>query len=150
HISLRLNFPAEFLQLKMTGRCEIRIPEWMFDLDYPGHYMRRIKNVALTIPCVTGPYTGVHCRLTLLSSTTRVNPLLSVPPAHCCNECTQDNPYVACHHDPRVIRQYAAREAIATSTGRNDTGLIELNFRDDRYLPFEYHGAVSNWRIELP
>ena len=46
----------------------------MFDLDYPGMYMRRIKNVSLTIPCVTGPYTGVHCRLTLLSSTTRIDP----------------------------------------------------------------------------
>jgi hypothetical protein len=150
HISLRLHFPEEFLRLKMTGRCEIRIPEWMFDLDYPGHYMRRIKNVALTIPCVTGPYTGVHCRLTLLSSSTRIDPLLRVPAAHCCNQCSHENPYEACHHDPRVVRQYAAREAIATSTGRNDTGMLELNFRDERYLPFEYHGAAGNWRIELP
>ena len=27
-----------------TGYCEISIPEWMFDLDYPGHYLRRIKS----------------------------------------------------------------------------------------------------------
>jgi len=150
HISLRLHFPIEFLRLKVTGRCEIEIPEWMFDLDYPGHYMRRIKNVALTIPCVSGPYTGVHCRLTLLSSATRIDPLLRKPAHRCCNECEMDSPYKACLHDPRVVRQYAAREAIATSTGRNDTGMFELNFRDDRYLPFEYHGAISRWRIELP
>jgi hypothetical protein len=43
HISLRLSFPLEFLRLKLTGRCEIEIPEWMFDLDYPGQYMRRIR-----------------------------------------------------------------------------------------------------------
>jgi len=49
-----------------------------------------------------------------------------------------------------VVRQYAATEAIATSTGQNDSGLFELNFHDDRYLPFEFHGAVSKWRIELP
>jgi hypothetical protein len=49
-----------------------------------------------------------------------------------------------------VVRQYAAREAIATSSGQNDSGLFELNFRDERYLPFEFHGAVSRWRIELP
>ena len=24
------------------------------------------------------------------------------------------------------------------------------NFRDERDLPFEYQGAVSRWRIELP
>jgi hypothetical protein len=28
--------------------------------------------------------------------------------------------------------------------------LFELNFRDERYLPFEYLGAISRWRIELP
>ena len=60
HVSLRLHFPLEFLRLQATGSCEIEVPEWMFDLDYPGHYMRRIKNVTVTIPCVVGPYTGVH------------------------------------------------------------------------------------------
>ena len=43
-----------------------------------------------------------------------------------------------------------ARQAIATSSGQNDSGLFELNFDDPRYLPFEYMGAVSRWRIELP
>ena len=28
--------------------------------------------------------------------------------------------------------------------------MFELNFRDERYLPFEYQGAVSRWRLELP
>src|SRR5512133_278973 len=28
--------------------------------------------------------------------------------------------------------------------------MFELNFRDERYLPFESAGAVSRWRIELP
>ena len=49
-----------------------------------------------------------------------------------------------------LLKRYGATEAIATSTGQNDTGLFELNFRDERYLPFEYAGAVSRWRIELP
>ncbi|HTY26693.1 MAG TPA: hypothetical protein VMD51_00905, partial [Mycobacterium sp.] len=63
HISLRLDLPAAYLRLRTTGYCEITIPEWMFDLDFPGHFMRRIKNVTLTLPCVPGPYTGVHCKL---------------------------------------------------------------------------------------
>jgi len=150
HISLRLQFPAEFLRLKLTGRCEIDLAEWRFDLDYPGHFMRRIKNATITIPAVSGPYNGVHCRLTLLGSATRVDPLLSLAPAHCCNTCKSGNGYEACPHDPRIVRQYAATEAIATSGGNNDSGLFELNFHDDRYLPFEFHGAVSKWRIELP
>jgi Tc toxin complex TcA C-terminal TcB-binding domain len=28
--------------------------------------------------------------------------------------------------------------------------MFELNFRDERYLPFENTGAVSSWRLELP
>jgi hypothetical protein len=150
HLSLRLHFPMEFLRLRVTGMCEIEIPEWMFDLDYPGHYLRRIKNVTVTIPAVVGPYTGVHCRLTLLSSRTRVDPHLRERAAACCADQVMDDGYQALPEDPRIVRQYAATEAIATSSGQNDSGMFELNFRDERYLPFEFAGAVSRWRIELP
>jgi len=149
HIYLRLNHPLAFLHLQTTGYCEIEIPEWMFDLDYPGHYMRRIKNVTLTLPCVVGPYTGVHCRLTLLSSATRVSPRLAAP-SGCCDGGGLEGRYRAQPGDPRVVRSYAATEAIATSSGQNDSGLFELSFRDERYLPFELAGAVSRWRLELP
>lgn len=149
HFSLRLMFPVEFLRLRLTGSCEIDIPEWMFDMDYPGHYMRRIKNVSLSIPCVTGPYTGVHCKLTLISSTTRIDPRLQAAESTCC-DTPAAGPYALRPDDPRAVQQYLAADAIATSTGQQDGGLFELNFHDDRYLPFEFAGAVSRWRIELP
>ncbi|MFM0258419.1 Tc toxin subunit A-related protein [Paraburkholderia sediminicola] len=150
HFSLRYHFPMEFLRIKETGHCEIELPEWMFDLDYPGQFMRRIKNVTLTIPCVTGPYNGVHCRATLLGSRTRIDPRIDRPATRCCSECCAGDDYDACPHDLRVVSSYEAREAIATSSGQNDSGMFELNFRDERYLPFEFQGAVSHWRIELP
>ena len=153
-LSLRLDFPLAFLQLKVTGACEIEIPEWRLDREYPGHYMRRVKTVSLTIPSVVGPYTGVHCKLTLLSSATRIEPtLLDVEdccPGECTCGCCERLRYEAIKQDPRIVKRYGATEAIATSTGQNDSGLFELNFRDERYLPFEYAGAVSRWRIELP
>ncbi len=149
HISLRLNFPLAFLQLITTGSCEVEIPEWMFDLDYPSHYMRRIKNITLTIPCIVGPYTGVHCRLTLLSSITRVDPRLIEPATACCPDQEPNDGYQPLLQDARIVKQYGATEAIATSNGQNDSGLFELNFHDERYLPFEFAGAVSRWRIEL-
>jgi len=55
-----------------------------------------------------------------------------------------------CGHDPFLIKRYNATEAIATSDAMDDDGLFELSFKDDRYLPFEFNGAVSKWRIELP
>ena len=159
--SLRLHFPAEFLRLRTTGFCEIEIPEWMYDLDHPGFYMRRIRQMTVTIPCVTGPYTGVNCRLTMLSSMTRIDPRLKAPthdcccaPGPCCPECGEEQrlarEYLPCPDDPRIVRQYGACEAIATSTGRNDSGLFVLDFNDPRYVPFEYRGAVCRMRIELP
>lgn len=120
----------------------------MFDLNYPGQYLRRIRNITVSVPVVAGPYTGIHCRMQLLSSKIRYKPLLKEPIAPCCNKkennchCDKDDPY--------VITRYSGTEAFATSDGLDDDGLFELNFRDERYLPFEFSGAVSRWRIELP
>ncbi len=58
--------------------------------------------------------------------------------------------YTLCPDDPRMVKIYGAREAVATSSGQNDSGMFELSFSDPRYLPFEYMGAVSRWRVELP
>ncbi|AUX43626.1 hypothetical protein SOCE26_050780 [Sorangium cellulosum] len=173
HISLRCFSPVFLMQLKTTGCTEIELPEWLFDLDYPGHYMRRIRSVSLTLPCVTGPYQGIQCRLTLLSSRIRVDPRLRGPDGRCCDEppvVPTPDP-CACHDssvqlasaptpladayavlpgDSRVVQRYGAHSAIATSSGQNDAGLFEVSFADPRYLPFEYEGAVSRWRIELP
>ena len=136
HVSLRLNFPLEYLRLRDTGCCEIEIPEWMFDQDFPGLHMRRIRSVTLTIPCVAGQFTGVHCRLTLLSSATRIDPCLTTPahdcccshPASCCEGEAAPSGYDLCPDDPRMVRIYGAREALATSGGQNDSGLFELKF----------------------
>jgi Tc toxin complex TcA C-terminal TcB-binding domain len=146
HFSLRLHFPVAFLELKTCGSCEVDIPEWMFDLDYPSHYMRRIRNISLSVPCVTGPYTGMHCRAQLLSSSIRYKPLLPGPEACCCPPKLKGH----CDHDPFLIKRYNGVEAIAISDALDDDGLFELNFRDERYLPFEFCGAVSKWKIELP
>ena len=43
-----------------------------------------------------------------------------------------------------------AIQSIVTSGAQNDSGLFEVNLRDERYLPFEGAGAIGTWRIELP
>ena len=50
HVSLRQLDPLALLELKATGTCEVTLPEWLFDLDGPGHYLRRLKTVSLSIP----------------------------------------------------------------------------------------------------
>ena len=41
----------------MERQCIVDLSELLFDTDYCGHDMRRLKSVSLTIPYVTGPYT---------------------------------------------------------------------------------------------
>ena len=142
HISLVLLNPLAVIALKETGQCIVELPESLFDADYPGHYMRRIKSVTLSIPCVTGPYTGINCTLTLLKSGIRLN---SNPAGNEGNYTRDQNA-----DDPRFLDHFSAIESIATSHAQNDSGLFEVNFRDERYLPFEGAGAISQWRLEMP
>lgn len=138
-ISLRLNATDAMVALRLTGRCEVELPEWMFDLELPGHYCRRIKSVAITILCATGPYQAINARLTLLSDAVRVSPYVH----------PQYDEEVSVAGDPRLIRRYAAHQSIVTTSAQNDTGLFETDLRDARYLPFEGAGVVSRWRIEI-
>jgi hypothetical protein len=39
---------------------------------------------------------------------------------------------------------------VVTSSAQGDSGLFETNLHDERKLPFEYSGAISQWRLELP
>jgi hypothetical protein len=136
HISLAQLDPVALVQLRETGTCEIEIPEVLFDLDYPSHFVRRIKSVSLSIPCVTGPYTGVNCTLTLLSNRIRVS---TTDPA-----ITYGG-----FDDNRFISNVGGIQSIATSSALEDSGLFELNFRDERYLPFEGAGVIGRLRLEL-
>jgi Tc toxin complex TcA C-terminal TcB-binding domain len=138
-ISLLLLDPSAFVCLKLTGQCTITLPEALFDMDYPGHYMRRVRNVSLTIPCVTGPYTSVNCTLTLLQSKIRLTNRKPSPYA--------EKPVGS---DDRFSYNCSVTESIATSTAQNDSGLFEVNFRDERYLPFEGAGLISQWQLSMP
>src|SRR5262249_40462302 len=113
-------------------------PEYVYDYDFPGHYMRRLKSVSLTVPCVVGPFVGLNATLTLLSDAIRTKPDAS--------KYKVTDPTTSSQFETR----FGAVQSIATSTGQNDTGLFELNFRDERYLPFEGAGAFSSWRLDLP
>lgn len=139
HVSLLQVNPLALLQLRTTGSCTVTLPEALFDMDGPGHYFRRIKTVAVSIPCVTGPYASVNCTLTLLKSSIRKTQILS------------DDGYARANaEDDRFNDYFGSLQSIVTSSAQNDSGLSETNLRDERYLPFENSGAVSEWHLELP
>ena len=137
-ISMAEHFPAQLIALRETGVAEIELLEAHFDLDYPGHYLRRVKNVSLTLPAVTGPHSSVNCTLTLLSSKMRHD--TSVSPSYA-EDTAQDS---------RFYYHFGQVRSVCTSSGVGDAGVFEVSFRDDKLLPFEGAGAASRWRLELP
>jgi hypothetical protein len=143
HISLAQLDGVALLKLKTNGDCWINLPEELFDLDYPGHYMRRIKSVSVTIPCVAGPYTNISCTLTLNKNSVRMN-------ADAAGTYARKQVSGIPADDKRFRDAVAGVQTIATSSAQNDSGLFEFNFRDERYLPFEGAGAISLWRLQLP
>lgn len=142
HISLGLLNPMALMQLRENGECFFDLPEEIFDMDYPGHYLRRIKSVSMTIPCISGPYSGVNATLTMLGSSIRKTAEVDIGDAASYPKKTDGA-------EDRFIENPVMVQSIATSSAQNDSGLFILDFNDARYLPFEGAGVISSWRLEL-
>jgi hypothetical protein len=138
HISLRQVSLLALANLRMTGVAVFSLPESVFDFDFPGHYFRRIASVAVSIPCVTGPYTSLNCSMSLLEHSYRVSPL------------SAKGAYTKTARDDRFRTDRIPISSIALSQRSADSGVFELNFSRERYLPFENAGVISTWKLELP
>ncbi|WP_277760506.1 neuraminidase-like domain-containing protein [Pseudomonas sp. A34-9] len=107
------------------GKCDFEFKNELFEQDYKKHYLRRIKTISVSFPAVLAPYENVRATLMQLSSEVRLKP-------------EKDSP---------VLKNQRVNEIIALSTGVDDNGLFTLNFNDERYLPFEFTGAISSWSL---
>lgn len=136
HISLAMLDPLAIIKLRNTGVCDFDIPEVLYDMDHPGQYFRRLKSVSVSMPCIAGPYTSISAKLSLVSNKYR--------------KSTGGDYAEIVGNDERFVYNLGAIQSIATSSAQNDSGVFELNFKDERYVPFEGCGALSTWRLELP
>ena len=129
HISLQRVAPIAMNALNLgAGKIDFWLPEALFDADFPGHYMRRIERVALTIPVVGGSYETVQCTLRLLESWIR----------------SADDPSATLEHlTPQG-------EEVVTSHAVNDAMIEPGDARETRRAPFERQGVISRWELELP
>jgi hypothetical protein len=139
HVSLRQLKPTALLALKLTGSCTATIPEWLLDRDCPGHYLRRLNMVSVSIPSTVASYTSVNCTLTLQRSSIRTS---SVAGSQYRRATSGD--------DDRFTDYYGSIQEIVTSGPVSDSGMFDGGARDDRYRPFEGAGAISTWTLTLP
>ncbi|MET7422682.1 hemopexin repeat-containing protein [Dactylosporangium sp. NPDC005555] len=141
-VSLLETDPVALLRLRTAGSTDFALTEALFDRDFPGHYRRQIRTVTVTFLDVEGQPIGLNATLTQLSNKTVLTP----------------DPAAVKHLlDPKgglpaaIRADWRASQRIALSQvdyGRDNNGLFELRYDDERYLPFEGTGAVSTWRLE--
>ncbi|WP_407728675.1 neuraminidase-like domain-containing protein [Pseudomonas helleri] len=126
--TLNQEWSALKTDLLVNGTVDFELTQALFDADYPGHYLRRIKSISVSLPATLGPYENIRATL------------------------TQTYNKIQFSEAPDSIKENLhVHEEIALSTGLNDNGLFTLNFdHDERYLPFEYTGAVSRWQLAFP
>ncbi|KAH6984365.1 hypothetical protein BKA56DRAFT_614112 [Ilyonectria sp. MPI-CAGE-AT-0026] len=141
-VSLRQLDPLALITLREMGTTTFTLPELLFDLDFPGHYMRRLRSVSVSIPCVIGPYTTLAATLSLTEHRYRVNAAASDAERYLQGPMSNGD----FRNDSVPISQ------VAISSGMQDSGTFELSFREDsqKFQPFEGAGAISSWKLELP
>lgn len=143
-ISLLQVNPKAVLDLRNSGVCYFEFDEKLFDMDYPGHYARKIKSLSVVLPSVVGPYQNIHATLTQIGNRVIMKPNLNAVNFLLGGEGATE-PQV------NILRtNWRTQQQIALSTGVDDSGMFELNFSDERYLPFEGTGAVSLWELRMP
>lgn len=143
-ISMLQTNPKALLDLKETGGCAFTMSESLFDYDFPGQYCRKIKSISITVPALVGPYQNVKATLTQTGSQILIEPDLDGVAFLLSSSGSTTPPKGA------LRSNWHANQKIAISRSIDDNGMFQLNFNDDRYLPFEGTGAVSRWEFSMP
>ncbi|WP_030322685.1 neuraminidase-like domain-containing protein [Streptomyces sp. NRRL B-3229] len=127
--SLARLMPVEFLEFRRTGTLAFATPMALFDADFPGHYLRLIRQVRTSLVALVPPDRGI--RATLYS-----NGISRVTTG--ADGTFQD---VTVRSDPGVI---------ALTSPVNAGGVFELDVQSDLLLPFESSGVDTTWEFQLP
>ncbi|MBY8955024.1 toxin [Pseudomonas carnis] len=120
-----INQDWDTIKLGLIDNCRVdfQLTQPMFDSNYPGHSVRRIKRISVSLPVVLGPYEDIHATLTQTYSAVQIGDTLK--------------------------ENLRASQQIVLSGGVDDDGLFTFSFDDERYLPFEGTGAISGWALEF-
>lgn len=132
---------AAFLTTLNTSSATFSLTEKDFDLDYPGHWLRQIAGVSVSLPALTGPYQNVRVTLTQTGSSLVLKPDLEA--VKYLKDSTTGS-------GANVKQNLNASQEVALSGGLDDNGTFVMSANDGRYMPFEGTGAVSSWALAFP
>lgn len=126
-ISLTEIAPEELMRLREKGVMSFRTTQEMFDRDYPGHYLRMIKKVNVTVIALNPPSKGIRATLTN-GGVSRVITGGTI-------------------FQERVINRLP--EQIALSGGVSDYGVFQLRGEGEFLDPFEGTGVDTQWEFRM-
>ena len=127
-LSLAQIAALELQQFRDTGLLVFSTPMELFDREFPGHYLRLIKRVRISMIALVPPVRGVRATLSA-SGLSRV--------------IVAGDEFV-----PVLLSR--SPEAIAFTSPLNATGLFEMEPENGLLLPFEGMGLEAVWQLELP
>jgi hypothetical protein len=111
-----------------TGVLTFATPEVLFDREFPGHYLRLIKRIRISLIALLPAMRGVRATLSA-SGVSRT---------------------VVARGSFSTVTLRREPESIAFTSPINATGLFELEPETGLLLPFEGMGVDTVWRLELP
>jgi hypothetical protein len=127
--SLALLDPIAFVRFRESGVLPFSTTLDQFDRDFPGHYLRLIKRVRVSVIALVPPTEGIRATL----SSTGISRVVSGS-----NSAFRETEI---RRDP---------ETIAFTAPINATGLFELQEQPEMLLPFESNGVAASWIFSLP
>lgn len=127
--SLAQLMPVEFLAFRDTGTMAFATPTSLFDADFPGHYLRLIRNVRASLVALVPPGRGIRATL-------RSNGISRVTTSR--NGAFEE---VMVRHEPATV---------ALTSPVNASGVFDLDSQSEMLLPFEGNGVDTTWEFQLP
>lgn len=126
--SLARMAPYDFEVFRQTGVLPFATPMSFFDQGFPGHYLRLIKRVRVSVIALIPPHHGIRATLTATGISRVVTG----------GEVFQQ---VVVRRDP---------ELVALSSPISATGVFEMDTQSEMLLPFESMGVDTLWEFQMP
>ena len=120
--------PFAFQQFRETGVLRFTTPMDLFDRDFPGHYLRLIRQVRVSVIALIPPMQGIRATF---STTGLSNVVIG-------GDLFQS------------VRARRSPEMVALSSPQNATGLFDLSLQSTMLLPFEDLGVATSWELQMP
>ena len=127
--SLAMIAPMELQDFRQSGELPFSTPMEMFDRGYPGHYLRTIRKIRVTVVGLIPPVHGIRASLTS-SGVSRV--------------------VVGRGGGFSTVTIRRTPETVALTSPMGASGVFELDLQPELLLPFEGTGVDTTWRFLMP